>query len=241
MKNSLGILGGMGPMASARFYEMMTEQTEAARDQDHIDIVLLSCASTPDRTEAILSEDFSKWQAAWDSLREDCRTLEDLGCKAICCTCNTAHYYLHRFDDLSIPVLSMVREAAKEMGRLYAGETVAVLATDGTIQTKLYQDELQGCGVKPYVCTPENQKNVMHLIYDCIKAGLPADRKALAAVDAEIKAAGCKAALLACTELSLLRADGILDDFYVDPMQILAEKAIAFMGKNVRKTPAGQR
>ena len=95
MNNMLGILGGMGPMASAYFYRMITEKTAADKDQDHINIVLLSDASTPDRTAAILSDSFAQWQAAWDSLHADCETLQDLGCRAICCTCNTAHYYLH--------------------------------------------------------------------------------------------------------------------------------------------------
>lgn len=235
MKEYLGILGGMGPMASALFYKMVTEKTAAEKDQDHINILLLSDAETPDRTAAILSDDFSKWQAAWDSLHEDCLTLQNLGCKAICTTCNTAHYYLHQFDDLKIPIISMIRETAKEMGRLHKGEKVAVLATDGTIQTGLYQKELEKCGVEPYICTPDTQKLVMHLIYGCIKAGLPADKEALAAVDAEVKAVGCKGALLACTELSVIKADEHLDDFYTDPMEVMAERAIEFMGKQVKK------
>ena len=234
MKNVLGILGGMGPAASALFYRMITERTAAEKDQDHINIVLLSDASTPDRTAAILSDDFAKWQAAWDSLHEDCKTLESLGCKAICCTCNTAHYYLHQFDDLSIPIISMIRETAKEMGRRFPGGKVAILATDGTIRTGLYQKELEKEGVESYTCTPENQANVMRLIYDCIKAGLPADREALAAIDAEVKAAGCDAALLACTEWSVIKAEEHLDDFYVDPMEVMAERAIEFMGKQVK-------
>ena len=56
MKEYLGILGGMGPMASALFYKMITEKTAAEKDQDHINIVLLSDAETPDRTAAILSD-----------------------------------------------------------------------------------------------------------------------------------------------------------------------------------------
>ena len=214
MKNVLGVLGGMGPMASALFYKMITEKTAAEKDQDHINIILLSDASTPDRTAAILSDDFAQWQAAWDSLHEDCRTLESLGCKAICCTCNTAHYYLHQFDDLGIPVISMIRETAKKMGAEHPGEKVAILATDGTIKTGLYQKELEKEGVVPYT--------------------LFADKTALAAVDAEVKAAGCKAALLACTELSVIKADEHLDDFYVDPMEVMAERAIEFMGKQVK-------
>ena len=234
-KDYLGVLGGMGPMASALFYRMLTEKTEAEKDQDHVNLVLLSDAQTPDRTTAILSDNFALWQAAWDSLHQDCETLQALGCKAICCTCNTAHYYLHQFDDLKIPLISMIRETAKEAGRVCPGGRVAVLATDGTIRTGLYQEELKKAGVEGYVCTPSTQEKVMHLIYGCIKAGLPADKEALSAIDAELKQAGCSAALLACTELSVIKADEHLSDFYIDPMEVLAERAIEFMGKKVKK------
>ena len=50
----LGIIGGLGPMSSAYFYELITEHTLASRDQDHIDIILSSHATTPDRTDYIL-------------------------------------------------------------------------------------------------------------------------------------------------------------------------------------------
>ena len=222
-------------MASALFYQMITEKTEADKDQEHINIVLLSDASTPDRTGAILSGDDAQKQAAFDSLHRDCKTLESLGCKAICVTCNTAHYFVHQIDDLSIPVISMIRETAKAMGKAHKGERIAILATNGTIETQLYQDALRENGVIPYVCGEENRAATMHLIYDCIKSGKPADKDALAAIDKEVKAAGCAGALLACTELSVIKVDEKLDDFYTDPMEVMAERAIEFMGKKVRK------
>ena len=225
----------MGPMASALFYKMITEKTDAAKDQDHINMILLSNASTPDRTGAILSGDESLRKAAYDSLHKDCKTLEGLGCKAICVTCNTAHYFVHQFDDLSIPVISMIRETAKEMGKLHKGDRIAILATNGTIDSGLYQGALEENGVIPYICSDENRAATMHLIYDCIKSGKPADKEALAAIDKEVKAAGCAGALLACTELSVIKADEKLDDFYTDPMEVMAERAIEFMGKKVNK------
>jgi aspartate racemase len=80
MKNVLGILGGMGPLASQLLYRRITEKTLADSDQDHIDLILLSHATMPDRTEAILSGDI---QVVCDLLLQDCRTLESLGCKGI--------------------------------------------------------------------------------------------------------------------------------------------------------------
>ncbi len=231
MKNILGVLSGMGPMAGALFYKKITEMTVADRDQDHLNIILISNAQIPDRSAAILSGDDAPGRA----LHDDCKTLESLGCKAICATCNTAHYFLHQFDDLSIPIISMVRETAKEMGRLYRGKKIALLATNGTIEVGLYQEALRHEGVEPYICSEEGRKATMHLIYDCIKGGKPADKESLALIDEEIRAAGCAGALLACTELSVIKDEEKLDDYYTDPMEVLVARAIEFMGKEVKR------
>lgn len=235
MENILGVIGGMGPMASKLFYEMVTLKTVAHKDQDHINMVILSHATMPDRTGAILS---GQTEEPLKLLLEDSKTLESLGAKAICVTCNTAHYFMHQISDgkmVSTPVISMIRETAKRMGKLFPGEKVAIMATDGTVKSGLYQKALEAEGVIPYTLSEENQKNTMHLIYDCVKAGLPADKDAFAAVDAELKSSGCKAVLMACTELSVIKADEHLGDFYVDPMEVMAEVAVEFMGKELVK------
>lgn len=229
MDNILGIIGGMGPLASNLFYRMVIEHTQASCDQDHINMIILNDAGMPDRTGAILSGNTAEPMAR---LKTDALLLQQLGCKAICVTCNTAHWFVHRFEnELTVPVISLVRETAKEMSALHPGGKIAVLATDGTVQTGLYQEELLSRGLTPYVPSPENQKNVMHLIYDCVKAGKPADLDALRSVCAEVESAGCDAALLACTELPIIKEEAGLSDFYTDPMQIMARKAIEFMGK----------
>ncbi|HHX92653.1 MAG TPA: aspartate/glutamate racemase family protein [Clostridiales bacterium] len=250
MEGALGVLGGMGPLASQLFYEMVTEMTDAACDQEHIDMMILSHATMPDRTEAILSGDT---KAVCDLLLEDCRMLEQAGCKAIVAACNTAHYFLHQIEpDLRIPLISMVRATAEaiaaEAGDMFdpasadavcgsadAGRRIAILSTDGTIQTGLYQEALAARGLEPWVPDDRTRALVTHLIYDCVKANAPADRQALARLDEAVRAAGCRRALLACTELSVIARDNGLDDFYVDPMQVLAGQAILFMGKQVRR------
>ena len=221
----------MGPMAGALFYKMITEMTVAERDQDHLNMIIISDVQIPDRSTAILNGDDEPGRA----LHKNCKILESLGCKAICATCNTAHYFLHQFEDLSIPIISMVKETAKEMGRLHRGEKIALLATNGTIKVGLYQEALKAVGVEPYICSEEGRKATMHLIYDCIKGGKPADKESLAFIDKEIKDAGCAGALLACTELSVIKDEEKLDDFYTDPMEVLAARVIEFMGKEVSR------
>ena len=77
-------------MASQLFYKMVTEMTEAEKDQDHLNMVILSDSSMPDRTKAILSGDEEEVRR---KLREDLQILARCGCEAACITCNTAHYF----------------------------------------------------------------------------------------------------------------------------------------------------
>lgn len=222
-------------MASQKFCELLISRTKASCDREHINFILMNHATMPDRTGSILAGDTAELRRL---LLEDCRALEALGCRAICVTCNTSHYLVHQFEgELKVPVISMVRESAKELGRrLPAGSRVAVLATDGTVKTGLYQEALEAQGLEPWSPSPQGQGLVMHLIYDCVKASQPCDRAAAKAIDRELREAGCGAALLACTELPLLREIGMFDSaLYVDPMEVMADRAIEFMGKEVRK------
>ncbi len=234
MENILGIIGGMGPMATDLFYKMLIENTEASCDQEHINVIILGHATMPDRTGAILSGDEAQIKDVYEKMLADAKFLENSGCKAIAVTCNTAHYFVNMVEkDIKIPVIHMIRETAREAARLYPGGKIGILATDGTVQTGLYQDALKAEGAEPYVLSAENQKLVMHEIYDCVKSGKPADMESWAKIDAELCEAGCKAALLACTELPIIKANENLSDFYIDPMKIMALKAIEFMGKKI--------
>ena len=232
MKNAIGIIGGMGPMASQLFYKMVTEHTAAKKDQDHINMILLSDASMPDRTSAILSGDYEE---LYRQLLEDARFLEAGGCTAIGITCNTSHFFVDRLaGDLNIPVIHMVREAAREIAGMNAG-VVGIMATDGTVQTGLYQKELRAQGLTPFVPAPEIQKEVMYQIYGRIKNGQPYDKESWERIEAQYRAAGCGRVLLACTELSVIKADEQLSDWYMDPMEILVRRVIAFAGKEYRE------
>ena len=232
MEHPIGIIGGMGPMASQLFYKMVTEHTAAERDQDHINLILLSDASMPDRTAAILS---GQYQGPEEQLLSDARLLEQCGCTAIAITCNTAHFFADRIaDKIGIPILHMIRETAATLASRCPGGRVGILATDGTIQTGLYQKALEARGLTPWTPPADIQKEVMHQIYDRVKKGLPCDRESWARIEAACRAAGCAAVVLACTELSVIKADEGLEDWYVDPMETLARKVIETAGKTYR-------
>lgn len=237
MKEMLGVIGGMGPLASQLFYKLITEKTQAKQDQEHLNLLLYSDAAMPDRTLAILS---GNPEEVTQRLLKDARLLEREGCKGIAITCNTAHYFVDGLEQsLRIPVIHMIREAARKTAQTCKGKRAAVLATQGTIKTRLYQNALEEEGVIPYIPTEDGQKRVTHLIYDCVKSGKPADMDQWKLIEQELLEADCEKALLACTELSCIREQENLGDFYLDPLEILAERCIAFMGGTIKGKNAG--
>ena len=232
MKDAIGIIGGMGPMASQLFYKMVTEHTVAEKDQDHINLVILSDASMPDRTGAILA---GEYDGPYSQMLEDAKILENLGCKGIAITCNTAHFFADMIaDKISIPILHMIKGTAAAVAQECPGVKVGIMATDGTVQTGLYQKALNEQGLEPFTPCEEIQREVMHQIYDRIKNGQNYDAESWKKIEAEYRAAGCGKVLLACTELSVIKADEGLEDWYVDPMDTLARLVIAAAGKEYK-------
>lgn len=228
----LGIIGGMGPMASAVFYDMISSKTDASCDQENLNLILLSHAGMPDRTRAILSKDEAQIEAVRSKLLADAMFLQNAGCTAIAVTCNTAHYFVNMIEDeLDIPFIHLIRETAEAVASEFGARKVAVLATDGTIETRLYQDELSKRGVIAFTPKAEVQALVMHEIYECIKSGKPADEEIWQKIEEYVKAEGCEAAVLACTELSVVRKELSLGSFYFDPMDIMAERCLDFYEK----------
>lgn len=228
----LGIIGGMGPMASAVFYDMISSKTDASCDQENLNLILLSHAGMPDRTRAILSKDEAQIEEVRSKLLADAMFLQNAGCTAIAVTCNTAHYFVNMIEDeLDIPFIHLIRETAEAVASEFGAKKVAVLATDGTIETRLYQDELSKRGVIAFTPKAEVQALVMHEIYECIKRGKPADEEIWQKIEEYVKAEGCEAAVLACTELSVVRKELSLGSFYFDPMDIMAERCLDFYEK----------
>jgi aspartate racemase len=230
----IGVMGGMGPAASALFYRMTVEHTKARRDQDHMDMIILSHASVPDRTEALLGGRRDELLAL---LLEDARTLERFGADAIAIPCNTSHALADEIQaGIGVPLLNMVAEAARACAERFAGgpARVAVLATDGTLAAGVYRRELEKRGIESWTPSAEGQALVMKLIYEGVKNGGDPNYADFQTVERELARAGCGAAILAFTELSVCREIFGLPDFYIDAMLALAKAAILFAGKEYK-------
>ena len=234
MEYRLGVLGGMGPQATNTFYQFVIDRTEAACDQDHVNALILSDSQMPDRTGAILGSERER-EAVFQRLLDDARLLERAGCTVIAVPCNTSHFFLDRVQErVGVPILHMIRETA----RLLAAQGLkrpGILATDGTIQSGLYQKEFEAVGIQAAVPTPPAQKLVMSLIYDDVKAGRDGDPQKFAAIHRDLEEQGCDCGVLACTELSVFADRHHLPPFYTDAMAVLAERAVQACRKPLRR------
>ncbi len=230
----LGVLGGMGPLATQLFYKQVIEHTEASCDQEHVDMILFNHATMPDRTAAILSGKTDELFAAHVA---DAKSLERLGVVAIAIPCNTSHYFADRMQqEISIPIINMVRETARSLAnRETPVDCVGILATDGTINTGLYQKAFEDIGIKPVILSKNRQALVMKIIYEGVKAGNPIDYNDFIAIEEELSEKGCQAAVMACTELSCFKEMYRLSDYYIDAMEVLAERSIEACGKQLKK------
>ncbi|MDO4473814.1 MAG: amino acid racemase [Eubacteriales bacterium] len=225
----LGVIGGMGPEATSYFYDCITGHTEASCDQEHIDMVILSHATMPDRTEAIITgED----KHLIELLKEDARTLEQLGVANIAITCNTSHYFFkHIQKAVNIPVINMIQESVNYAVRNFEDvKRIGIMATDGTINSRIYHKACKEAGVIPVKPSAERQQDVMSLIYDDIKAGKPGDRKKFDRVMKEFMRKGCDVVILACTELSVFKRKHEVPSMCLDAMDVLVRESIIRSG-----------
>ena len=230
-QTKLGVLGGMGPQATQVFYQFVLDRTDAAADQEHLPAVILSDTGIPDRTAAILSGDT---EGLYRRLLKDAKLLESCGCTAIAIPCNTSHYFVDRLQsEIGVPIIHMLRETAAALAA-QGKRRPGILATDGTVQTGLYQKECAAVGLEAAAPDPDTQKLVMSIIYDEIKQGEKGSRDKFAKIDRAIREAGCDCAILACTELSVFSTYHPLPPFYADAMAVLAQRAVEMCGYPLR-------
>ncbi len=234
MKKTIGILGGMGPLATADLYRKIVLLTKAGCDNDHIRVYIDSNAAIQDRTAAILNGGQSPVAEMTSALRH----LESCGADCIIMPCNTAHYFLPELQKKTeTPFISMLAATAKTCAARFPGKRAAVLATKGTLATGLYEKALQAEGVPCLIPGPAEQDELMYLIYDVVKASRPLEpeeerwEKPLDTLRAE----GADYFILGSTELPIVADTLHAEGPFVDPTAELAKAAIRFCGYEVKE------
>ncbi len=224
----VGILGGMGPAATADLFARIVRATPAQADQEHLHILVESNPAVPDRTAAILAGGPDPLPL----LQAGIRKLAAQGAELIAIPCNAAHHYLPRLlSVVSCPVLDMIDETAQAIRKSHgAAVTVGVLATSGTLACGLYQKALTATGLQ--CLTPEKSdiELLMQIIYG--PAGIkaigpsPDSRSRLQRMCQDLAVRGAEVFLLGCTELPLVLQDGDVPWPLTASNQVLAEAVV---------------
>ena len=226
-KKVIGIIGGMGPLATADLFKKIVLNTKAEKDQDHIRVLIDNNTNIPDRTGAILKGG----KDPVPELTKSAKALSDMGADLLIMPCNTAHYFHKSVQDaVEIPVLHMIEltmEALKAQGVKKAG----LLATDGTIRSGIYQNVFDKSDITLIKPDEKGQSAVMSLIYDGVKASKwDFDTTEVKKAMESLIDMGAEVLILGCTELPLAKEMYNLDYPSVDPTLELAKGAIRAAG-----------
>lgn len=228
-KKAIGIIGGMGPLATAELFTTIIRETKAATDQDHFPVFVDNNTAIADRSASLMGEG----RSPVPEMVASARRLELAGADCMIMPCNTAHAY---YDDVaskvSIPFLHMPRETVRTIAEQHPNETrIGVLATKGTYLAGVYDNALRMYDLEQVIPDGQGVAAVMDLIYKGVKTGdLDYDDSAYRRVIAEMREKGVNVFILGCTELSVAHNRHQYDGTFVDPLLVIARAAIRECG-----------
>ena len=232
---TIGILGGMGPEATADCFEKIIKNTPAAKDQDHLRVFIDSNPKVPDRTAAIVGDGESPVPV----LAEGCRALQRAGADFIIIPCVSAHVFLEEIQQqIELPILSIFDAVAESIIRNHSEiRIVGLMGTTGTVSGGLFQNRLVQEGIGTIVPDDGVQARIMDAIYDIKNAHASRPRSIITsdligAAESLIsqKPDGAQAIVAGCTEIPLALKQEHLAVPYFDSITILARAAILKAG-----------
>lgn len=232
---TIGIIGGMGPLATCDFFEKIIRMTDASKDSEHIPVIIDCNPRIPDRVAAILSGG----EDPVPEILKSANRLIDAGAGILLMGCNTAYYFYDRVaNSISVPLINMPAETAGG-ARAMGYRKLGLMATDGTVRAEVYKKELDKAGIELVLPDREGQRAVMEMIYDGIKAGnSEIDPGPFRKAVGKLTEAGAEAVILGCTELPIAFHLYDIRAPYLDPAVFAASAAVTMAGGKVRPLKA---
>lgn len=228
----LGVIGGLGPLATACFIETVVRMTDARTDREHIPMIIYNKPGIPDRTSYILGKSSDN---PYVQIAETGKALERQGVDYIAIPCVTAYYFYDQLcREINVPIIDMIGETArylKERGIRRAG----IMATDGTVTGGFLKKTLEESGLEVVHPSDEGQKLLMNIIYKGIKANMPFEMENFKAVKNELFRANAEVIVLGCTELSVIHRNYDIGPGFLDAMEVLAQKSVLLCGGRLKK------
>lgn len=229
----LGVMGGMGPIATADFLQKLVRATSAEFDQEHPEVIVFSNPKIPDRVGPILGKSSV---SPLPALIDTAKRLEDFGAQVLVMPCNTAHYWHAEVErSVSVPFLHIADVTCEEIKSTLslADAKVGILATQGTLHARIYQDRLRACGVSYLLPSQEElEQHVLPAIAAVKRDSMSTASRFLTTAIDRMAQRGAEKVLLACTELPIVleHVKPGLQGRCVDPTEILARASISALG-----------
>lgn len=224
---TVGVIGGLGPLATLDFFDRVLKRTRAVQEQDHLRLIIDNNTKVPDRNAFMRGEGPSPGPA----LAASARALEVAGAEVIVMACNTTHIWEADIRAaISVPFLSIIDETTAVVADLRP-EAVGVLAVDACLKGELYQTALTKAGVKPLLLNADSQRTFMELIYR-IKSGDTGDtvKRSMVTLARRLEAQGAEAIIAGCTEIPIVLSADDIDGELVSSTDVLVERTILFAG-----------
>ncbi|UII24660.1 amino acid racemase [Fulvivirga maritima] len=251
IKKTIGVVGGMGPMAGVALVEKITRNTPAHKDQEHFSVILVSNPMIIDRTQFLEGE--VDENPAYQ-ISESIAQLAKCGADVVGIACNTS-YSSAIYDvlceelkrrDIKVNVLDLPGETYEELRK--HGENVrkvGIMATNGTYKSRVYESILTSNGYEVVLPDVNFQETIIHQIIYNSDYGIKshpewvsdeARKKFIQALNF-FKIKGADAIILACSELSFpFKEIYPTDLLIIDPMECMARALIReASGKNAEK------
>lgn len=223
----LGVIGGMGPLATVKFYDKVVLNTDAHNDNEHIDLVVLNHSTMPDRTRCIIEK---KDLEFLNVIKKDLEILDNIGVDVVAIPCNTSHYFYDEFSKYTnLKIINMIEETILEIKRRGVKQ-VAVFGTIGTLNSKVYDKYAQKYGIEVKELSAEDKNSVMDIIYKIKETNNLENKEFI-----EILNKYCDTdtiGIIACTELSLLDICKSINT--IDALDVLVNKSIELSGAKIK-------
>jgi aspartate racemase len=236
VKKTIGILGGMGPEATAYFFGLIIKHTQAGKDQDHIPIIIYNNPKIPPRTDALLHEGPSPLPL----LRQGIHLLKKAGADFIVIPCITAHAFVLQLEAKEKTHLLDILEETQAYARkkIPGLRRAGLIASTGSVKAEIFDRAFSGAGIKIIKPSAAEQKKVMEAIFGKkgIKAGFTSGqpKKLILEAARRLVQRGAEAVIAGCTEVPLVLQEKDLSVPLIEPLRIAAEASIVRAGYKFR-------
>lgn len=224
----LGVIGGMGPLATVKFYNKVVLNTEAHNDNEHIDLIVLNHSTMPDRTRCIIENKDTEFL---NEIKKDLEILDKIGVDVVAIPCNTSHYFYDEFKNFAnLRIINMIEETILEIKRRGL-KKVAVFGTLGTLNSKVYDKYAEKNGIAVKELSLEDKNSVMDIIYKIKETNNLENKDFIEILNKYCD--GETIGIIACTELSLLEISKNINT--IDALDVLVNKSIEYSGAKIKK------